>query len=132
MNDDDWTRCNRAQTALDAHVKERGVVHFADAWKDRLKALRDDLDLWEEKMRSPKRRTGASRWSSGTNWTSEMTVPFEGVSDNGSDDALGAALMSFYRTTAELVKYYMDHHPDLRVRELAEVVWKKKHAQPST
>lgn len=58
--------------------------------------------------------------------------PFENASHNVSDDLLGSAWFHLYRMQAEEVRYFMDHHPDPRVKQKAKKVWEQQHAPTGT
>jgi len=58
--------------------------------------------------------------------------PFENASHNVSDDAFGMAWFVLFRMSAEDVRYFMDHHPDPRVKQKAKEVWEQHHAPTGT
>lgn len=56
--------------------------------------------------------------------------PFEGASGDVGDDAYGGFWFAAYRMSGDDVKYFMEHHPDPKIREKAKEVWEAKHAPP--
>lgn len=58
--------------------------------------------------------------------------PFANASSNVSDNAFGMAWFVLFRMCAEDVRYFMDHHPDPRMKQMAKKVWEQNHAPTGT
>lgn len=58
--------------------------------------------------------------------------PFSGVSERISDRALKSTPYVIHGMDLDIVKYFMDNHPDSRVREIAEEVWRMYSDSPIT